>query len=87
MDVVPGIEDILFEEVLIYGWLLLLSRWILEEDLSHLLLVHGGMVLDVRVDDKGGELAILGVLDLVFEDTEDVETRQDSIGKVHIVHE
>ncbi len=59
---------------------------VLQEDAAHGLLVHGWVVFDVGIYHEGCELSVLAVLDLVFEDAEDVETGKDSISKVNIIH-
>ena len=59
---------------------------VLEEDVPHRLLVHGWVVFYVRIYDEGCELSVFAVLDLVFEDAEDVETGKDGISKVNIIH-
>ena len=46
-----------------------------------------GVTLHVRVDDEGGQLVVDLLLNLVTDDSENIETRENGVGQINVVVE
>lgn len=80
-------EEIILEPLVRASFPFLL---LLGDDLSGayvLILPDLGVILHVRVDDEGCECVILLLINFVLDNRENVKTRQNWLGQVHVVDE
>ena len=67
--------------------LICFDQHIFKYNIVHGVFIHSWMIFDMRIYDKSGKLSIFTVLDFIFQDTKDIETRKNGISEINIIHE